>query len=72
MTAKKPNGRANILADAMRRVIAEAVEEGTQPLKKSVDGVKEDVATLRTEIGERFKSVETDMQNGFAELRPSD
>ena len=85
MTKRKPNGSANLLADAMRRVVAESVEGAVEPLRKDIKelkkdvgdvretmATKEDVANLRTDMDERFKRVETDMQNGFAELRPSE
>ena len=78
MTKRKPNGSANILADAMRRVISESVEDAVEPLRKDIKGVKEDVADIRKtmatkeDMDERFNRVDTDMQNGFAELRPSD
>ena len=59
----KLNCSADLLANAFRNAIAEAVEVGVQPLREDIAGIKQD-------IDERFKRLETDMENGFAELRP--
>ena len=62
----KMNGSVDLLAKAMRRVFVEAVEEGTAPLRKDVADLKGDVEGLK----ENVARLDTDMQNGFAELKP--
>lgn len=80
MTEKdKKTDSTDLLAKAMRQVFKETI----QPVQESVDSLKadvadirenmatkEDVANLRSDMDERFDRVDTDMQNGFAELRP--
>ena len=58
----KMNGGVDLLAKAMRQVFTEAVEEGVAPLRQ-------DVADLKQNVDERFNRMDTDMHNGFAELR---
>ena len=73
MTAK-PNG-ADRLADAFRDAISEAIEplrKDIKDVKADVGELKEGVANLRSDMDERFNRVDTDMQSGFAELRPSE
>ena len=74
MTKRKPNGSANILADAMRRVVAESVEGAVEPLRKDIKDLKKDVGDVSEAMAtkEDMRRLETDMQNGFAELRPSE
>ncbi len=72
MPKAKMNGSTDLLAKAMREVVREAIEEGTLPVKESVDGLKKNVERLEGDIGglkEEVKRLDTDMQNGFAELR---
>ena len=66
MAKGKLNGSVDVLAKAMRRVFVEAVEEGTAPLRKDVADLKSDVEGLKGDVAR----LDTDMQNGFAELRP--
>ena len=91
----KLNGSVGMLAQAMRQVFREAVEEGTAPLRKDVSGLKTDMkrgfkeaaeerGRLRSDMESGFKDaaeererlrgeidrLDTDMQNGFAELKP--
>ena len=74
MTKRKPNGSANILADAMRRVVAESVEGAVEPLRKDIKDLKKDVGDVSEAMAtkEDLRRLDTDMQNGFAELRPSE
>lgn len=64
MAKKKLNGSVDLLAKAMRQVFTEAVQEGVEPLRK-------DVADLKEDVDERLTRIETDVENGFNELRPS-
>ena len=72
---KRLNGSADLLAEAMRKIFREEmqpVKETVDGLKTDVDGLKEDVGNLKSDMSdmdERFTRLETDMQNGFAELR---
>ena len=73
----KLNGSVDLLAKAMRQVFQEAVEGAVEPIADQVKALRTDthdlkteVSNLRTDMDERFERVETDMQNGFAELRP--
>ena len=84
MAKKKLNGSADLLAKAMRKVFTEAVEDAVEPLSTQVKAMRTEVGDLRTDVGdaraevrdlkedvdERLTRIETDMENGFAELRP--
>lgn len=65
MTKRKPNGSASILADAMRRVVSESVEDAVKPLKKDVDTLKKDVCGIKGKMGD----METAMHAGFDDIR---
>ena len=72
MPGDKLNGSVDLLAQALRRVVREAVEEGTVPLrgdvaalKEDVAAVKEDLAEFKAETAENFAGVE----KNFAEVR---
>ena len=43
MNQKSANGSSDLLVKAMRRVFKEEVQEGSQPTKDAVEGLKQDV-----------------------------
>lgn len=47
MAKAKLNGSTELLAKAMRQVFSEAVQEGIEPVKSAVDGLKQDVEGMR-------------------------
>ena len=82
---KQLNGSTELLAKAMKQVVSEAVEGGVEPLrneiasmqermatKEDIADVKADVAEVRAEMEEGIKRLETDIENGVAELRSSE
>ena len=72
MTGEKLNGSTDLLAKAMRQVFTEAVEGAVEPLREDIKGIREDVNDIRDTMATKddIKRLETDMENGFAELRP--
>ena len=70
MAKKGMNGSADLLAKAMRQVFKEAVEEGTAPLRKDVADLKSDLNAHFENAAEERRQLWSDMENGFAELRP--
>ena len=59
---------ADILAQAMKRVFKEAVEDGVGTLRKDVGTLRKDVGTLRKDVGTLRKDVGTlrkDMERGL-------
>ena len=84
MSEDKLNGSVDLLAKAMRKVFVEAVEEGTAPLREDVAGLREDVGKVKSDVdglksdvedgfkeaAEERRRLRSDMENGFAELRP--
>ena len=61
----KLNGSMDMLAQAMRRVFREAVEEGVAPLRNDVASVKEGVASVKEDVAE-FKA---ETHENFAQVR---
>lgn len=70
MVKKGMNGSVDLLAKAMRQVLKEAVEEGTAPLRKDVADLKSDMDARFENTAEERRQLWSDMENGFAELRP--
>ena len=77
MAKGKLNGSAERFAMALRDMVREAAAEAVEPLKADVATLKTDVANLKTDVAdlrthtdEQFTQLRSDMENGFAELRP--
>ena len=45
MAKKSLNGSVRLLADAMRKVFSEAVEDAVEPLRDGIAGISDDMAT---------------------------
>ena len=52
MANAKLNGSVKLLADAMRTVFMEAVQEANKPLRKDINGLRKDVAEVKTGLAE--------------------
>ena len=71
MAKDKMNGSVDLLAKAMRQVFTEAVEGAVEPLHGAVKDIRADMKDIRENMAtkEDVARLETDMENGFAELR---
>lgn len=49
-TEDKLNGSVDLLAKAIQRVFAEAIEVGVQPIKDSVDNLGKDMAIIKDDM----------------------
>ena len=73
MTDKeKLNGSVTLLAEALSQVFTEAVQVAIDPLRKDMNERFAQVDERFACMDEHFKRLETDMENGFAELRHPD
>ena len=66
--SSKLNGSVNMLADAMRRVFTEAVQEGVKPVKDAVDDLKENMVT-KAELRDGLKTTDENVQAQLAQNR---
>ena len=62
---KNSKGSVDILAQAMKRVFKEAVEEGAAPLRKDVGTLRKDVGTLQEDVENGLKGVREDVERGL-------
>ena len=70
----KLTGSVNLLAEAMRRVFSEAVEEATAPLTSDMKAVRADMKAVRVEmkdmetrLNKRIDTINQNMAAQFAE-----
>ena len=71
--SEKLNGSVDLLAKAMRQVFKESVEAAVDPIATQVKALRTETHDLKADVAEvkqDVKRLDTDMQNGFAELRP--
>lgn len=62
MAEKSLNGSVGLLADAMRKVFSEAVEDAVEPLRDDIAGISDGMATKAD-----IKTTNENMQAQFAE-----
>lgn len=71
--AKKDNlnGSVDLLAQAMRRVFAEAVEGAVEPLQKEVKGIHNDLTGIRENMATKddLKTTNDNVQSQLAQHR---
>ena len=69
MAKNASGGETDLLAQAMRKVFSEAVEEGVQPIKDAVGELSKDVVNIRENMATKddIKTTNKNVQVQFAE-----
>ena len=62
---KKLNGSVNILADAMRKVFTEAVQEGIKPVGDKIDGLEIRMGNMESNVQAQLAQNRKDVAKDF-------